>query len=180
MTQNIHQLHEDRPKVQESGFGHAKESKKEKHLIFQLANECYGIPLSSVKEVIGLTEITTIPQVPDFFKGFINLRGQIISVIDLRAKLRLAKSAFEEKRTCIIIVEIKDLVIGAIVDDVQQVAGFMSDQIVSGLDFESTISRDAITGVAKTDNRKLIVLLDIGKVLNAEDLILLRQQSKVA
>jgi purine-binding chemotaxis protein CheW len=77
-------------------------------------------------------------------------------------------------------VEIKDLVIGAIVDDVQQVAGFMSDQIESGLDMRSSVNQEFVTGVARTEGRRLIILLDIGKVLDADDLILLRQQHKTA
>lgn len=180
MNDEVKNVSDERLKTNEGLKFHGKESKREKHLIFQLMNECYGVPLSSVKEVIGLTEITAIPQVPEYFKGLINLRGRIISVIDLRAKFKMPLSSYEPKKTCIIIAEIKDLVIGAIVDDVQQVAGFMSDQIESGLDIQSSVNRESITGVAKTDNKKLIVLLDIGKVLNAEDLILMRQQQKAS
>jgi purine-binding chemotaxis protein CheW len=157
-----------------------KDMKREKYLVFQLHQECFGIPLSTVKEVIGLTEITAIPQVPEYFRGLINLRGRIISVLDLRTKLRLPETEYVGKKTCIVIVEIKDLVIGAIVDDVQQVAGFMSDQIESGLDMRSSVNQEFVTGVARTEGRRLIILLDIGKVLDADDLILLRQQHKTA
>lgn len=174
MTEDVKQYSEQR--MRDEGDMRSKNTKREKYLVFKLHEECYGIPLSSVKEVIGLTEITGIPQVPDFFKGLINLRGRIISVLDLRAKLHLPPAEYEEKKTCIIIVEIQDLVIGIIVDDVQQVAGFMSDQIEADIDIQSSVHRDAITGVAKADQRKLIVLLDIGKALHADDMILLRDQ----
>ena len=156
------------------------ESRRDKHLVFQLADESYGIPLWSVKEVIGITEITALPQVPDFFKGLINLRGRIISVIDLRAKMRLPRAPYDRKKTCIIIVEVQDLMLGAIVDDVQQVARFQPDQLEANLDVHSPGDQRAVIGVAKTEAKKLVLLLDLSKVLNAADLLMMRQQRHAA
>ena len=146
------------------------ETKREKYLIFSLLDENYGMPLSTVKEVIGLTEITKVPNVAEYFKGIFNLRGKIISVFDLRTKLRLPKADYKEKKTCIIIVEIDGLVLGTIVDDVSAVSGFVQGQIERHLDIESPVSREFVTGVAKTEEKKLTLLLDIGKVLSVEDL----------
>ncbi len=173
--------HENGESVKNNSFNQreddlSKESKREKYLIFSLLKETYGIPLSSVKEVIGLTDITSIPNVPDYFKGLINLRGKIISVIDLRKKLSLPEAEYEEKKTCIIIVEFDDFVLGTIVDDVSAVEGFMLSQLEHGLDINSKVSRDYIVGVAKNSNKKLTLLLDIAKVLNVDELKMIRNK----
>lgn len=152
-------------------------SDKSKYLVFDLNGENYGIPLYSVKEVIGITEITTIPNVPSFFKGLVNLRGKIISIIDLRSKLKLPEIKFEDKKTTIIIVEISGVMIGTIVDDVKAVANFEKTQIENNIDLQGQVGRDFITGVAKTDEKGLTLLLDIGKVLSIDEMALIRKQN---
>jgi purine-binding chemotaxis protein CheW len=170
MEENInnHQIHANHENI--------TEGKREKYLIFSLMDEFYGFSLSTVKEVIGLTDITPIPNVPSHFKGLINLRGRIISVIDLRVKLNLAKAEYQDKKTCIIIVELAELVLGVIVDDVSAVAAFMTSQIERGLDLSSKVSREFLTGVAKTEDKRLILLLDTAKVLNVEEMKMIKDQ----
>jgi len=158
---------------------HEGQSTRCKNLIFTLADERYGIPLSSVKEVICMTDITPVPHVPTFFKGLINLRGKIISIIDLRAKLGLSMSKYEPKKTSIIIVDVQDWVLGAIVDDVSEVAGFEQKQIEQHLDIQSSVSSKYITGVAKTTDKKLVLLLDIGSVLSVEELAIIKERTKL-
>ena len=148
-----------------------------KYLVFELMEERYGIPLSSVKEVIGLTEITKVPNVPDFFVGLINLRGQIISVLDLRKKLKLPEEKYKDKKTTIIITEFENVTIGTIVDDVKEVANFESSQIENKLDIQSSLGREFMTGVAKTNDNKLTLLLNIGKVLSLDERVLLKEKS---
>jgi len=149
----------------------------QKNLIFSLDSEKYGVPLSTVKEVIGMTNITPIPHVPEFFKGLINLRGKIISVIDLRLKLGLKSTDYKAKQTSIIITDVNELTIGTIVDDVEEVVGFSSDQIEHNLDIASSIQREFIDGVAKAENNALVLLLDIRKVLNEEELELIKKEA---
>jgi len=151
----------------------------QKNLIFSLEKEKYGIPLSTVKEVIGLANITPVPHVPAFFKGLINLRGKIISVIDLRLKLALPTAEYQPKKTSIIITDVNDLTIGTIVDDVDEVVGFDQAQVESDLDISNSVQREYIIGVAKASDNKLVLLLDIRKVLNAEELELIKRQSSV-
>ncbi len=148
----------------------------QKNLIFSLDSEKYGVPLSTVKEVIGMTNITPIPHVPEFFKGLINLRGKIISVIDLRLKLGLNSTGYKAKQTSIIITDVNNLTIGTIVDDVEEVVGFSEDQIETDLDIASSIQREFIDGVAKASNNALVLLLDIRKVLNEEELELIKKE----
>lgn len=153
-----------------------EKNKKNKHLIFALENEKYGIPLSVVKEVIGLTEITPVPHVPTFFKGLINLRGKIISIVDLRIKLNLPQAKYEPKKTTIVITEVNDIVIGAVVDEVNEVIGFEPGQVENNLDIQSRVSREYINGVAKLGEKKLVLLLDIARSLSMDEIKLLKKQ----
>ncbi len=154
--------------------------KRNKHLIFSLGPESFGIPLSQVKEVIGMVEITPIPNVPPFFKGIINLRGHIISVIDLKTKLSIPRKEADSKKPCIVICKFNDIVIGSIVDDVTEVCGFEESAIERTIDIQSNVSRDYVTGVAKIQGKGLTLLLEIGKVLNVNELEILRSQTKKA
>ena len=148
---------------------------RDKYLVFTLDDKRYGVSLASVKEVIGMTDFTPVPGAPRFFKGLINLRGKIHSVIDLRIKLQLAEVEYQPKKTSIIITEIGGFVIGTIVDDVHEVIGLEANQIERDLNISSNVSREYITGVAKSNGKELTLLLDIGKVLSAEELAMVRQ-----
>ena len=147
-----------------------KEIKKNRYLIFSLQNEQYGVSLSEIKEVIGLVNTIPIPQVPKYFKGFINLRGKIISVIDLREKLNLDTIDYESKKTSIIILEFtQDVQMGLIVDEVSEVVGFHGDQLESAKNIHGSQEKDFVTNVAKTSDKKLILLLDIKKLIGDKD-----------
>ena len=150
---------------------------KRKYLVFKLGEERFAIPLSSVKEVIGLTSITEIPQVPRFFKGLINLRGKIISVIDLRLKIGLTSSEYCSKKTSIVITEIDEITLGVIVDDVQEVASYeMGKEIEENIDVHGKISRDYIQGVAKTENR-LVLLMNPTSILSSNEMAIIKRQA---
>ena len=115
---------------------------------------------------------------PSFFKGLINLRGKIISVIDLRLKLGLPNGENEPKQTSIIITDVNDLTIGTIVDDVEEVVGFSGEQVETDLDIANSERRAYVFGVAKSSENKLVLLLDIRKVLNAEELELIKRETQ--
>jgi purine-binding chemotaxis protein CheW len=145
-----------------------RHAKKNKFMIFSLGEHRFAISLSQVKEVIAMTDITRLPNVPGYFCGLINLRGQIISIIELAQKLEfngLAKSA----KPCIIISEVSGMVLGFIVDDVLEVMGLEEEQVERNIDIQSKVSRDHIAGVAKIDGRGLIIILDLVKTLGVED-----------
>ncbi|OVE82630.1 hypothetical protein BVY03_00535 [bacterium K02(2017)] len=146
-----------------------------KHLIFDLASERYGIPLSIVKEVISLSEIAPIPHVPKYLIGLINLRGSIITIIDLRMKLGLTSNEYIPKKTSIIITDIDNLTIGFVVDEVADVVKIKSKQVDNQISVQSKTSREYISGVAKMGDKKLALLLDIGKVLATSDLDIIRK-----
>ena len=153
---------------------------KTKHLIFELASEQYGIPLSSVKEVIAMVEITSVPHVAPFFKGLINLRGRIISVVDLRIKLGLTAGEYENEKTSIVITDVNDLTIGNIVDDVSEVLGLDESDIERDLDISSTVRREYILGVAKPQDSPLILMLDVKQLLSASELEMMKTEVQSA
>lgn len=152
-----------------------KEERK-KFLTFSLLDEKYAVPLSVVKEIIGMSEITEVPRVPHYFKGLINLRGKIISVVDLRTKLNLSTKGVDQSKVSIIITEVNELIIGAIVDDVTEVVSFSSEQIEKNIDVESKINHSYLAGVARNINKKLILLLDLEQILDMKDIDALKKK----
>ncbi|ODS31258.1 MAG: purine binding chemotaxis protein [Candidatus Scalindua rubra] len=145
----------------------------EKFLTFSLGNEEYGVEILKVKEIIGLMDITTVPQSPDYMKGVINLRGKVIPIIDLRLKFSMAE-AERTQETCIIVVEVNNSLIGIIVDSVSEVLDIMSEEIEETPSFGHGIDTNFIKGLGKTKG-KIIILLDIEKVLTSEDIEMVNQ-----
>jgi purine-binding chemotaxis protein CheW len=135
-------------------------------LCFSLGKEEYSIPLLSIKEVIGMPDITPIPQSPSHFLGIMNLRGQVISVMDLRQKLSIKPVNTEE--TSVIILDFGDYNLGVVVDKVNSVQMLSPDEITDKPIVEANKSHEYITGVFRKEE-KLILLLDIAKALSVED-----------
>lgn len=137
-----------------------------KYICFGLGQEEFGIPLLSVKEVLAIPEITPIPQTPPHFLGIINLRGNVISIMDLRAKFGIKTTSTEE--TTVIILDFGDYQLGVVVDRVDSVLSLDAEQISSKPHIESSKSTDYISGVYRQE-QKLILILDIAKALSVED-----------
>lgn len=137
-----------------------------RYLSFSLGSEEYAIPLLSVKEVIAVPEITPVPFTPSHFLGIMNLRGQVISVIDLRSKMGIKPGSSTE--TSVIICDISPLVLGVVVDSINSVLSPKENEVSPKPEIQSTRSTDYITNVYRKD-KKLILFLDIAKALNAED-----------
>ena len=153
-------------------------SHSRKHLTFTLSDEHYAIPLSAVKEVIAMTQITPVPHVAEYFKGLINLRGRVISVIDLRLKLGLHAPEYQPQKTSIVITDVNDLTIGNIVDDVTEVLGIDQADVERDLDISSVIRREFISGAAKPPGKPLILMLNIKRLLTADELQMLEASQK--
>ncbi len=139
-----------------------------KYLTFVLSDEEYGIEILKVREIIGLMDITSVPQTPNYMKGVINLRGKVIPVIDLRLKFSLPEQEHTQE-TCTIVVEVNDSLIGIIVDSVSEVSDIGSKEIEETPHLGQDIDTNFIMGMGKL-KEKLIILLDIDKVLSAEEL----------
>lgn len=141
-----------------------EDTQKDKFLTFALENEFYGIDIKYVTEIIGIQSITQVPELPDYVKGIINLRGKIIPVIDVR--LRFCKdSKIYNDRTCIIVVEIKNTLIGLIVDTVSEVLSIGEENIVAPPDIKTGSNSKYIQGIGKVDN-EVKLLLDCEKLLS--------------
>ena len=153
--------------------------KEGKYLTFTLAEEQYGIGILKVKEIIGMQPITPVPQTPEHVKGVINLRGKVIPVVDLRLRFAMEAMAYNE-RTCIIVVEIDGVSgtvqIGIVVDAVSEVVNIKGEEIEDTPTFGTKLNTDYILGMAKMEGG-VKILLDINRVLSAEDMAALAKTS---
>ncbi len=139
-----------------------------KFLTFVLGDEIYGIEILKAREIIGLMDITTVPQTPDYMKGVINLRGKVIPVIDLRMKFSMQEEEHTQE-TCVIVVEVNGISIGVIVDSVSEVADITGAEIEDAPNFGQGIDTSFIMGLGKVKD-KIIILLDIETVLSTAEL----------
>jgi len=152
-----------------------KKAEEHQLVVFGIANELYGVDIASVREIITMQRITRVPRTPDFVEGIINLRGKVIPVIDLRQRFHLS-IAEENKETRIVVVEIQGITIGMVVDGVSEVLRITSDVIEPPSPVIVGIDAEYIRAVAKVDDR-LIILLDMEKVLNNQETIELKAVS---
>jgi chemotaxis signal transduction protein/CheY-specific phosphatase CheX len=143
-----------------------------KYLTFQLSNEEFGIRVLKVREIMGLQEITAVPQTPVHVKGVINLRGKVVPVVDLRLKFGLAAADYTQ-RTCIIVTQVHGesgpVMMGIVVDGVSEVLNLTGAEIEDTPDFGEEISGSYLLGMAKVKG-KVKILLDIDRVLSSQDL----------
>jgi purine-binding chemotaxis protein CheW len=145
--------------------------KEGKYLSFGLGSEEYGLQIHKVKEIIGVMNITSVPQTPRHVKGVINLRGKVIPVIDLRLKLGMDAVEYNDK-TCIIVVDLagkvdKKTVMGIVVDSVSDVLNIKGEEIEDTPSFGVSLEIDYILGMAKVKGA-VKSILDIDKVLMAD------------
>jgi len=147
--------------------GHSPEkpqqSKAGRYLTFVLAEEEYGLEILKVREINGVMDITAVPHVPTYIKGVINLHGKVIPVIDLRLKFGIEETP-RTSETCIIVVDVKGLLMGIIVDRVSEVLDVAEEDIEEPPSFGTTVNTDFILGMGKVKG-SVKILLDIEKVL---------------
>jgi purine-binding chemotaxis protein CheW len=147
--------------------GNGTATREGKYLTFALGNEEYGLEILKVREIIGYMDITAVPQTPGYVKGVINLRGQVIPVIDLRAKFGMASTERTEE-TCIIVVETaqkgRRFSTGIVVDHVSEVLDIAGVNIEDAPQFGSSVDTGFILGMGKV-GESVKILLDIDKVL---------------
>jgi purine-binding chemotaxis protein CheW len=141
------------------------------YLTFTLGDEEYGVEILKVQEIKGYSTITPIPNTPPYVRGVMNLRGTIIPVVDLRSKFAMPETEYT-RFTVIIVVTIGTKVVGLVVDAVSDVLNVPRGDIQPTPDFGSQVDTRFIEGMAKAGD-KLIVLLNIDKVLGAEELVAL-------
>jgi purine-binding chemotaxis protein CheW len=159
--------------------GNALEARAGKYLSFTLGAEFYGLPVLKVREIIRLTRITPIPQMPEYVRGVINLRGKIVPVVDLRLRFGLGDPTATE-RTCIIVVQVEragggHMHMGLIVDGVEEVFNIAAADIEETPEFGSKLDTSYLLGMAKV-REKVTALLDIDRVVSSEALARIGRQ----
>ena len=142
------------------------------YLTFCLSKEMYAIDISQVKEVLEYTNMTRIPQTPDYIHGVINLRGNVVPVVDMRTKFKM-EQVERTVNTCIIIVEIESgseiSQVGALVDSVQEVMEMSSDQIEPPPKLGTRLNVEFINEMGKQDDH-FVIILNIDKVFSVDDI----------
>ncbi len=145
-----------------------------KYLVFQLGREEFGVAVLKVREIMGLQQITEVPQTPHYVRGVINLRGKVIPVVDLRRKFGMAEGE-QTARTCIVVLQVRrrgggdPLLMGVIVDGVSEVLTIHEQEIEDTPSFGEGIQLPYILGMAKVKGR-VKILLDIDEVMTAQEL----------
>lgn len=143
-----------------------EDTQKGRYLTFNLDRESYGIEITHVTEIIGIQPITEIPELPDYIKGIVNLRGKIIPVMDVRLRFRKSSREYND-RTCVIVVDIGDISIGLIVDSVSEVIAIPDTEIVAPPQVGKGGNK-YVKGIGKVHG-EVKLLLDCNKLLNEED-----------
>ncbi len=138
-----------------------------KYLTFRLADEEYGLEILKVREIMGMMEITAVPRTPEFVRGVINLRGNVIPVIDLRLKFGM-EAVEQTEETCIIVVDVEGMEMGIVVDRVSEVLDIVAEEIQDAPSFGVSVDTDFILGIGKA-NDQVTILLNISEVLTSAD-----------
>lgn len=153
-----------------------------KYLTFKLGAEEFGLEILKVQEIIKMMEVTRVPRIPDYVRGVINLRGKVIPVVDLRLKFGMDTRDTTEK-TCVIVVQVKhgegQVTLGTIVDEVSEVLDVAAGQIEPTPEFGTAVETDFILGMGKIGKR-VVMLLDVDKVLSGGELQAVKSASKSA
>lgn len=147
------------------------------YLTFQLGGESFAIPIANVREVLKLPDLTTIPGAPEFIRGVINVRGNVVPVVDLKRKFGQPLTE-KSRKTRVIIVESvlreKRVVLGSLADSVEEVIDLPESQIEPPPDVGINLKTDYIRGIGKLENR-FVILLEVGKVFSEGELIFMER-----
>ncbi len=140
-----------------------------KFLTFFLADEEYAIEILKVQEIIGMMAITRVPRTPGFVRGVINLRGKVITIVDLRLKFDMEEKA-QTAETCIIVVQTAGVEIGILVDKVSEVSAIAASEIEDAPSFGTAVNTEYLLGIGKAGT-KVKLLLDIDRVLSTQEIL---------
>lgn len=142
------------------------------YLTFKMAEEIFALDVGQVREILDYTNMTKVPQTPDYMKGVINLRGSVVPVVDMRLKFNMPPQE-RTVDTCIIVVEIRidgeQTILGALVDSVQEVFELPPSQVEPAPRIGAKLNTDFILGMGKRDDH-FVIILDVDKVFSTEEL----------
>ena len=153
----------------------------QQYVTFSLAEELFGVEVTRTREILSLTPVTKVPQTPDYLLGVINLRGQVVPVVDMRLKLGLPAGA-ETEDTCIIVVDVQvdgeTITVGALADAVREVMDIRTDQIEPPPRLGTRLNTEFINGMGKVDEQ-FMILLNIDRIFNSEELTMVQDARQV-
>jgi len=145
-----------------------------RYLTFHLGGEDYGIEIRYVTEIVGVQKITEVPDLPEFVRGVVNLRGQVIPVIDVRLRFKMAARDYDE-RTCVVVVSLQGAFVGLIVDTVQEVREILPDKVSAPPKYGKSEKSRYIMGLGKV-GEEVKILLDVGKLLREDEVAVLKDK----
>lgn len=147
------------------------QQEEKQFVVFNIGEEKFGVDVNQIRQIIPVMEFTVIPNSPSFVKGVINLRGDIIPIIDLGKKLSLNREKSLEEKGKIIIVELdKTTNVGMLVDTVTEMIRINADEIATNSEIMKLVNTDYLQGVAKIDDH-LLILLNLNKILSTQELL---------
>lgn len=150
------------------------------YLTFRLGDEVFALDIGKVREVLDFTSITKVPRTPEFLRGVINLRGNVVPVVDMRLKFGMSRTE-NTVNTCIIIVEVEvddeTLVLGTLADSVQEVIEIDAAQIEPAPRIGMRLRTEFIRGMGKRDG-SFVIILDIDKIFSADELSLVQESGE--
>ena len=145
-----------------------EDTQKDKFLTFRVGKEDYGLEICHVTEIIGIQKITEVPDMPDYVKGVINLRGKVIPIMDVRKRFKFEERDYDD-RTCIVVVHINDTSLGLVVDTVKEVSDIPEKDIQPPPEIAEGNRQFFIRGLGKVEE-EVKILLDAEKLLSKSDL----------
>jgi purine-binding chemotaxis protein CheW len=158
--------------IQDDVFGTEEEdedTQANKYLFFRIGKESYGIGIRHIIEIIELQAISTVPDMPSYVRGVINLRGKVIPIVDLRLRFDMEERSYDD-RTCIIVTDIDNVLIGFIVDTVEEVMEILENAIEPPPRFKSASGRERyISGMGKV-GESVKILIDVEKIVRDEEI----------
>lgn len=134
-----------------------EDTQQDNFMIFMIGSVSYGIEMRYIKEIVGLQVITTLPEMPDYCKGIINLRGAIIPVLDVRRRFLMEPLDYND-RTCIIVIDLLGSAVGLIVDSVSEVLKIAENDISETPDFHNSLNNKYVKSIAKTESDVILLL----------------------
>ena len=145
-----------------------EDAQKDKFLTFQIAEEEFAIPIGHVIEIVGIQKITEVPDMPDFVKGVINLRGKVIPVMDVRLRFRLPAVAYDD-RTCVVVVSVGDVTLGLVVDTVSEVVDIPESNVSPPPRFSAAGSGRYVSGMGKI-GEAVKIIVDVQRLLKDDEI----------
>lgn len=143
---------------------------RKQYVIFYLADKKFGVNINQTKEILSNTEMTFVPDSPDYISGIINLRGSVVPVVDLKTRLNITGQK-KDKQEKIIIIELEGLTAGMMVDDVKEIEPLIKEKIVNLPDLARKVDSDYIEGVGRAGkNEELLLLLNLKNVLSNREI----------